>query len=129
MKAQILRDSALKADDRESITATGAGQVSAAPKIIDLGTQYKISPVLLAVVEDVVRDLADTDETYRFHIQLSSDSGFAQVNQEHLADIDEDGDFVLPFIPHYRYVRAFFTLGGTTPDLVNKGTQIGVYER
>jgi hypothetical protein len=125
-------DAALQLKDAGSISASGAGQVGGAPRVVNLGTGF-VSGVLN--VDFAAYDRTTGDESYDVRLQVSSDPNFAsdvtiaaRVEIGTPATTGEDnvpvgGRRQVPFnnmgedgVPK-AYARLYTVLAGTTPSI------------
>lgn len=110
-------DSELQLDDGHTYTSTNAGTVDSSAGIIDLGTDYANYPVVLAHFDISAIDTASGNETYDIQVEMASATGFSTVTSEVIERITAAGQHTYAFVPKDQYVRANFTLGGTTPSI------------
>lgn len=125
-------DAALQLKDAGALTASGAGQVGGAARVVNVGTGI----VSGAFVVDIsALDITSADETYDIRLQVSSDPTFVSdvtiaarvtggasaitAGQDTMGvgrrsvpfnNIGEDG-------AAKAYVRVFAAIGGTTPSI------------
>lgn len=117
-------DNDLVVSDAQALTAT-AGSTN----IIDLNvTGRKIGagePIVFEVYIDVAADGTTTDETYTFGLQTDDDVAFGSATTLDTvtltyAQMTLNSKHTLLFRPEFageRYVRLYYTLGGTTPSV------------
>ena len=112
----MIIDKRLQVSSAQALTATAAST-----DVIDLGAAAAIGPgepLWLVVVARVA--LAGTSPTLAIAIQTDDNSGFSSatslVSSQTLTALAAGAKVVLPMpFTNERYLRANFTLGGTTP--------------
>lgn len=113
-------DNLLEVSDAQALTASAAST-----DVIDLGSDRDIAPgrqIYLVVTLDVASDGTTGDETYTAAIQTDDNSGFSSATTLATVTIPRSSAagtmFVIP-VPYgnERYLRAYYTLGGTTPTV------------
>lgn len=113
-------DNLLLLKDAGALTATGAGQVGGQARVLDLGPGRCEGKV---IIDTSAVDKTDANETYRVALQGCDAIGFgAGVVELGSVTVDAAGRSTLRFTNQpndvvYRYVRAYFTLAGTTPSI------------
>jgi hypothetical protein len=113
-------DNLLLLKDAGAITASGAATVASAARVLDLGPARTVAKV---IVDTAITDLTTGDETYRVALQGSNDITFAAgVVELGSVSVTAAGRSELQFTTQpddtpYRYVRAYFTLAGTSPSI------------
>ena len=113
-------DNLLLLKDAAPSTATGAAQVAGAARVLDMGDQAGMG-VVKAVVD--VASVGGTTPTQSVAIQGSVDLAFTTPVQlgagptAAIAGRQEIGFTNDQAGVMYRYIRAFITLGGTTPSV------------
>ena len=113
-------DALLNLKTAGAITASAAAQVSGANQILDVGAARFEA---VAVINVTALDVADGNETYRVAIQGSNDATFATgVEEMASTTVTAAGKIELGFVnrkygTQYRYLRAYTTIGGTTPSI------------
>lgn len=113
-------DNLLLLKDAGAMTATGAATVGGQARVLDLGMGRVEAKV---VIDTSAIDRTDTNETYRVALQGCEAIGFgSNVVELGSVSVDAAGRSTLRFTNQpnetvYRYVRAHFTLGGTTPSI------------
>jgi len=117
--AQRTYDQLLLLKDAGAVTASGAATVGGQARVLDLGTGKIESR---AVVDTSALDLTSSDETYRVAIQGSTTAGFAGPVELGSRAVSAAGRSEVFFGNEvgstiYQFVRAFLTLGGTTPSI------------
>lgn len=132
-EANYLYDAELLLEDGDgALTASAAGQVDSAAKIVDLGAAVRIAGEIVIDISAIT--INDNNEIYEIALQGSSSATFASVIQELAVvqvgakevlsgDIDSaTGRITIPFRNDpigtpYRYLRAYVTIAGTTPSI------------
>lgn len=106
--------------DAGAVTASGAAQVASVARVLDMGDAAFDAT---CVVDPSALDLASADETYRVAVQGSLSPSFAgtpvELGSVAIASMNRHEFGVMNQIGgiKYRYVRAFLTVGGTTPSI------------
>lgn len=134
-ETQYIFDAELEIKDSSvALTASAALQVDGAAQIIDLGDDAKFIGDMVIDISAI--DIASLNERYDVILQGSDSASFASGIEE-LArcvvgdgttiaagmDVDSDiGRYVTPFRNerngrHYRYLRGYLVVAGTTPSL------------
>lgn len=116
----MIMDSLLEFSDAQAVSASAASTSS-----VDLGSDRDVGvgkPLYFVVQVTTALDDTNADETYVATLETDSDSGFATA----LATIatltfargDAAGTKKYVAVPseNLRYLRAYYTLGGTTPS-------------
>lgn len=110
--------------DAQALTASAAST-----NVIDLGADRNIGigePMAVLITVDVAADGTTGDETYTAKLQTDSAEGFGTASDVTVAiSIPRTTSvagtkFVIPVPPNTdtkRYLRVYYTLGGTTPTL------------
>lgn len=105
----------------QALAATGAST-----NVVKVGKNFGIGePMCVVFTLDAVAEAGDNDETYKAKLETDADSGFGSATQ-----IGEEVTFVRadaigtrkiinipPNINADEWLRAYYTLGGTTPAL------------
>jgi hypothetical protein len=125
-------DAATELKDAGAITASGAGQVSGAPRVVNVGAGL-INAVLVIDVDAI--DIAGGDEGYTVTLQGSSDPTFAtdvqNIASRRIGDSTVTGEsadsgvgrYTLPVINQGRdgtplpYLRVYTTVAGVTASV------------
>lgn len=125
-------DAATELKDAGAITASGAGQVSGAPRVVNVGNGL-INAVLVIDVDAI--DIVTGDEGYTVTLQGSTDATFAtnvqNVASRRVGDSTTTGEsadagigrYTLPVINQAKdgtplpYLRIYTTVAGTTPSV------------
>lgn len=113
-------DNLLLLKDAGNVTVDGAATVGGQARVLDVGLA-DMGPVK-AVVDSSAVDSTTGDETYGVIIQGSLDLAFTTPVTLGRADVTQVGRSEIHFRNNqsgtiYRYIRAFFDVGGTTPIL------------
>ena len=111
-------DGELLLQDGTAMTATVAGKIAAAAQVLDLGDESQW-PTVYGQFDVELADYTTTDETYELAIESSDTSAFTIVQARSSVKLvaAETGHYVVAHQPVGRYVRAYFTLAGTTPSI------------
>lgn len=112
-------DNLLLLKDAGAVTATGAATVASVARVIDVGEAYAGN--VKAVVDSSA--LVGTG-TYTLAIQGSVDAAFTAPVQLAALTLTATGRNAIPFSnvqnnEIYRFIRAFITVGGTSPSINN----------
>lgn len=114
-------------DGGAAITADGVAQVSSAAAIRDVGGSGLARFEGVAVVEISACDSTDGDETYDIQIRGSAASNMGSPQQLGSVTVTRGttGRVEIPFTTSkqgtvYRYIDAYFDVGGTTPSITCK---------
>lgn len=103
-------------DDGNTYTSSDIGQVGSADKIIDWGASKEGRPEAIRVFGNITSTEGDTtDETYIIALQFSDTSAHTVVQYQHSITCIylENGAFdIISSVP-YRYMRMYYTIGGT----------------
>lgn len=114
-------DSLLKFSDAQALTATAVST-----NVIDLSNDRIIGigePMALVVTVGVAADFTTNDETYQFDLQTDDNEGFSSATSIGSVAVPAAaltaGDKVVIPLGHanQQYLRANYTLGGTTPSV------------
>jgi len=113
-------DNTLEVSDAQALTASAAST-----DVVDLGSDRDIGQgktIYLVVTVDVAADGTTADETYTVAIQTDDNSGFSSATTLTTVTIPRGtaagAMFVIPMpYGNERYLRAYYTLGGTTPTV------------
>lgn len=117
----MILDSLLKFSDAQALTATAAST-----NVVDLSNDRVIGigePMALVVTVGVAADFTTTDETYQFDLQTDDNEGFSSATSIGSVAVPASaltaGDKVVIPLGHanQQYLRANYTLGGTTPSV------------
>lgn len=119
----MILDGQLLLSDSQALTASGAST-----NLVDKGGAFSMAdgePMALVVTVDVAADFTTTDETYAVAVQTDDNSSFSSaatlVTRTLVATDRAAGSrIILPLPPGTvpeRYLRAYYTLGGTTPSI------------
>lgn len=119
-------DVELELSEGQTSTVSEAGTRSATDQFVDLGADTTIDgfPTVYGQFEVTSSDFTTANETYVLTLQNSSDNTFASVDGPSATVSvigSEFGRYVLALQPTRQFLRAFVTLGGTTPILVWRG--------
>ena len=111
-------DAELQLQDTLAITASAAGELATVATYVDLGDEGQW-PTVYGQFDVSLADFTTTDESYQLTIESSDTTAFTVVQSSShvLIDSGETGHYIVSMQPVGRYVRAYFTLGGTTPSL------------
>lgn len=116
-------DQLLLLKDAGAVTATGAGTVAGAARVLDLGPAIMNAKVIVDTSAINTAGGAGGPETYRVALQASNDPTFATgVVELGSTTVSAVGRAELHFVNFradvtYRYVRELHTLGGTAPSI------------
>lgn len=117
----MILDSLLKFSDAQALTATAVST-----NVIDLSNDRLIGigePMALVVTVSVGAVFNDLDETYQFDLQTDDNEGFSSATSIGSVVVPAAaltaGDKVVIPLGHanQQYLRANYTLGGTTPSV------------
>ena len=108
----LVKDSELILDDGNSYSSSGAGKVSSSATFVDLGADYTKYPVVYAVI-DVTALTTNSSQTYDLEIEFSGATGFSTISSQLTETITTTGQYNYAFIPKNRYVRSYYTIGGS----------------
>lgn len=107
--------------DAQALTETAAST-----NLIDFGSDRDMGrgePMAVVIVVDVAADGTTTNETYQFDVQTDSDVAFGSAttlssNVIGYASLTLGSRHVIPLgHTNERYMRLYYTLGGTTPTI------------
>lgn len=116
----MILDSLLKLSDAQALTATAVST-----NVIDLSNDRVVGigePMALVVTVGVAADFTTGDETYQFELQTDDNEGFSSATSIGSVVVPASaltaGDKVVIPLGHanQQYLRANYTLGGTTPS-------------
>lgn len=115
----MMLDSLLELDNANSMTSS-----EASTNIVDLGSDRDVGvgrPLYLVVIVTTALDDADADETYSVALQTDDNASFSSATtllSFSFTRGDAAGTKQVHTIPqtNERYLRLYYTLGGTTPS-------------
>ena len=113
-------DNLLLLKDAGALTATGAGTVGGSARVLDLGPGASQAKVIID--SSALTTGGASGETYRVALQGSNDLAFSTSVELGSVAVTGTGRTEMHFTTRpndtiYRYVRSYFTVGGTSPSI------------